>query len=334
MDKVSYFENGVLFSSYFDIKYRPSENKSNSDLDINCNSLLTYMALADVTRNQDEVDKLHEKFLEALSNCHSEEEVENFAKFMQEVSKKGGYAVDFYSRNIESITFDNINKAKEKLEHIKAEKKKPVSNFIDHGVESEYYDVTYRAGDSLSDLSIKCSSLLTYMALADITRAQEQIDKLYLHFCETLVLCKTQQDYKDLSAFMSIVAKKGGYAIEFKQRVQGMINEQGKKNAQQYMRDLERKKKASSEDLEDFKDQLRVATIHLGEIMTSPTKDDEEIASLLQQFNSLQASLYKFDGSVDKEFITECDEQLEGSIDYLKDLYRKLEEISEITNRM
>ena len=50
MEQVSRKIEGGIESAYFDVQYRPSIDHSNFKLNLNCSSLLTYMALADITR--------------------------------------------------------------------------------------------------------------------------------------------------------------------------------------------------------------------------------------------------------------------------------------------
>ena len=336
MDKVSNrVENGVE-SAYFDVKYRPTNYKGNYNLDLQCSSILTYMALADLYRTNETFKTVREAFLKALSECKNEEEIKGFAQFMRKVSQIGGYATEFYNNNASLLNSNGIIHAQKAVSAIEEEKKKPVSKLDDHGIESKYFDVKYRptAFKENFELDLKCSYLLTYMALADATRRQKQIDSLMYHFSEALTLCKTPNELVKLRTFMGIAAKQGGYASEFLQQVNDLISEKGKSQAQQYLVTHEEKKKTSSGDLEAFKEKLRVANIRLEEMQNSPTKDDEEVAALLTTFNELQSTLYKFNGIINKEFISECDETLESSISYLKGLYQKLEEISEITRSM
>ena len=319
--------DGGIQSAYFDIQYRPSEDKSNFKLNLNCSSLLTYMALADITRKEEQINNLQEKFLEALSECKTDEEIRNLSRFIREVSRTGGYAVQFCNNNITLINKGGVIDAKKELEERKEEKKKPVSSRIDGGIESAYFDVSYRPWEVLDSRSINCSSLLTYMALADITRKDEQINNLMLKFCEILSKCKTPEDFSKFTTFMNITANVGGYAMEFNSKVNGLINQDGKTRAQQYIKDVEKQKKANADNLEDFKETYASLNRALSELRESSMKDDEEVAYLLRKYNELQSDLYDFNGLIDKEFISQCDEQIEGAITYLKGLYRSLDEI-------
>jgi len=327
MDQVSRRIEGGIESSYFDINYLPSIDHSNSKLNLNCSSLLTYMALADITRGEKQINNLRRQFLEALSECKTEEEIKNLAIFLETAAKIGGYAVQFYNDNITLINKSGVINAKKELETIKAEKKKAVSRRIEGGIESAYFDVNYRLKGGLESIDIACSSLLTFMALADITRQEKQINDLMMKFCEVLSMCKTQEDFSNLTIFMNKTANVGGYAIEFNSKVNKLINQEGKNWAQQYIKNIEKQKKLNSDNLEEFKETFAHLNMLLVEIKENSIKDDEEVAYLLRKYNELQSDLYDFNGTIDKEFISQCDDQLEEAITYLKGLYRSLDEI-------
>jgi len=327
MEQVSRKIEGGIESAYFDVQYRPSIDHSNFKLNLNCSSLLTYMALADITRKEEQINNLQEKFLETLSECKTEEELKNLAVFLETISKVGGYASTFYSNNISLISSQGKEYAQQKLKEIKDEREKPVSSRIDGGIESAYFDVRYRPKGGMEHIDIACSSLLTYMALADITRKEEQINNLMLKFCEILSKCKTPEDFSNLTTFMNITANVGGYAMEFNSKVNGLINQDGKNRAQQYIKNVEKQKKVNADNLEDFKETYARLNMALAELKESSMKDDEEVAYLLRKYNELQSDLYDFNGTIDKNFISQCDEQIEAAINYLKGLYRSLDEI-------
>ena len=162
-----------------------------------------------------------------------------------------------------------------------------VSRKIEGGIESAYFDVQYRPSIDHSNfkLNLKCSSLLTYMALADITRKEEQINNLMLKFCEILSKCKTPEDFSNLTTFMNITANVGGYAMEFNSKVNGLINQDGKNRAQQYIKNVEKQKKVNADNLEDFKETYARLNMALVELKESSMKDDEEVAYIIAQIS-------------------------------------------------
>ncbi len=109
MDKVSQIVPDGIDSKYFEVKYRPGI--SNASLDVKCNLLLNYLALADVSRRQKEISLLYEFFITVLAKCNSEEELNNLTKFMEETAKIGGYATTFASDVAKYINVDGRNAA-------------------------------------------------------------------------------------------------------------------------------------------------------------------------------------------------------------------------------
>ena len=327
MDPVSRKTEKGIESAYFDIKYRPSIDRSNFKLNINCDSLLTYMAFADITRKEEQINHLQEKFLETLSECKTDEELNNLKTFLEKAAEVGGYASTFYSNNISLISSQKKEYVQKKFKAIQNEKRKPVSSLIENGIKSEYFNVHYRPWDYSDIRSIKCSSLLTFMALADITRKEEQIKHLMLLFYEILSSCNTPEDFSKLTIFMSSIANVGGFAIEFNNKVKELINQEGKIKAQEYIKNEERHKKADNEKFEEFKESYARLNMLLDELIESNAKDDEEVLYLLKQYNELQSDVYDLNGAASKEFISQYDEQIEDSINYLKRLYYTLDEI-------
>ena len=287
--------------------------------------------MADVKRDQKSIDKLQEVFLETLVKCQNAEEINNLSHLLYEAAKLGGYAVEFRNTNLSMLNKTSIEDANRKLNEIKEAKKKPVSSTIEHGVESDYFDVKYRPDGGLSELDLACSSIITYMALADATRKQKQIDNLNERFYRALLLCETNLDFINLSTFMNALANTGGYAIEYNEKVKDLINLEGQKKVAQICTESEKKEKADTTELEEFKKEFARLNNLLEALRNNPYKDDEEISYLLRKFNELQSDLYKFTGSIDKVYISECDEQIEAAIDYLKSLYRYLEEIDNLS---
>ncbi len=109
MDKVSQIVPDGIDSKYFEVKYRPGI--SNASLDVKCNLLLNYLALADVSRRQKEISLLYEFFITVLAKCNSEEELNNLTKFMEETAKIGGYATTFASDVAKYINVSGRNAA-------------------------------------------------------------------------------------------------------------------------------------------------------------------------------------------------------------------------------
>lgn len=210
----------------------------------------------------------------------------------------------------------------------------PVSRSSSNGIESAYFNIKYRPFDILDNRTIKCSSLLTYMALADITRDEKQINNLNVKFCEILMSCKTKEDFDNYAIFMNKVAAVGGYAMIFNNEVKGLINQEGKSKAHQYLKDVEKQKTADFEFLEEFKEKYEQLTIELARIKENSIQDEDEVSYLLKKFNELQSDLYSLDETIDKEFIVKCDEEIEEAINYLKCLYISIDELKSYSSSL
>ena len=85
-------KNGIR-SDYFDVRI----NKSNLELGLECSSLVFDMAFADITRSDKEITKLKQQFDNVLSKCKSSEDFNYLYNFMNEITKKGGYANEFFN---------------------------------------------------------------------------------------------------------------------------------------------------------------------------------------------------------------------------------------------
>ncbi len=329
MEKVSEKYNGGIESKYFGINNTISL-KENPELRIESDSLITYLAMADTYRSESSIKNLNEHFMRTLTFCKSVEDLQKLNMLLQELAKIGGYAVEFYQANQSMLNINGIETAKNYVNELEKNKRNPVSFKVEDGIGSEYFNVQYRPNGGLSELDINCSSLLTYMALADMTRKEERINKLMYKFYQTLLLCHTEEDFNHFRSFMGIVAKVGGYAVEFNENVRELINKNGQLKAIEFIKNEEKKQAASQEKLEDFKEQYARLDYLLDKLKSENTKDEEDIAYLLRKYNELQSDLYEFTGKIDKNYISECDEKIEESINYLKSLYRELDEISNL----
>ena len=205
-----------------------------------------------------------------------------------------------------------------------------VSNLVNHGIESKYFDIKYRPQGGLSTMDIMCSSLLTYLALADATRQEEQINNLMHHFCEVLSMCKEQKDYDGLTFFIGSAASVGGYAREFYQTVAPHINPNGKNFAFEYIKKADKKDKVDSDKINEFKERLTSLNESLSKLESSSSKDEDDVSYLIRKYNELDFDLFSFADNLDKEFVYKCSEQIDSAISYLKNLYRAFDEADEI----
>lgn len=241
-------EKGIE-SQYFNIKYRPGLGSKNSKLDIQCSSLLTYLALADVYRNDRTFKNAKEQFYKALSFCQTEEELRNLDTFLKETAQMGGYAEQLYSEVSTLINVNGKQIAEQTLQREKEERQKPVSRRTPTGIESQYFSINFRPRNKSknSKLSVHCSSLLTDLALADIYRDEQSFKKVEENLYKALLFCQTEEEIRELSQFIVAASDIGGYANQFHAEKATLISPYGKEKAEEYLqKSQERKEKPVS----------------------------------------------------------------------------------------
>jgi len=124
MSQVSRKIEGGIQSEYLSMHYRPSEDKSNNELNRKCGDLTLHMAIADITRKNEHIDNIIQDFCEAFLMCKNEEEIKNFKTFMNKLSDLGGIATVFNSEASEIITQNDKKTAEEILNQVKERKEK------------------------------------------------------------------------------------------------------------------------------------------------------------------------------------------------------------------
>ena len=230
---VSFYDDDGIQSDYFDYMYKPDKDGNYTNLASKCNSLLDYLARTDISRDRKTTDKLQEKFLETLAVCQTDDDIKKFKKLMNKIYEKGGYAIQVIDSNLGLINKDGIIKAKEELKSAKNNRLESVSSIVKDGMDSEYFDIEFKPKFTLKTINDSCNSLITYIALADITRKKEEINNLMMNFYKILIMCETQEDFNELAKFVNALAEVGGYAIEFNEKVHNLINKDGKIKAQE-----------------------------------------------------------------------------------------------------
>ena len=220
----SKIEDGIE-SKYFSIKYRPSVNGENFDLDLKCSSLLTYFALADISRKESSIELLKNNFHICLSLCKTKEEAENFAIFLKKTSDIGGYASTFY---LESI--DLVNNKVEELSQINQNNNNGKVSFIaDNNIKSGYLNIQDKILFKDKYIIELCNVFLNCMAVADFSREKDDIARVVRTFNLILYKCKTDEDYINFRSLLSQLASVGGYAVEFYNEHFSSINKDGTK---------------------------------------------------------------------------------------------------------
>lgn len=323
-------------SQYFGINYRPGVENKNAKLANHCSSLLTYLALADIYRDDSSFKKTEEKFYQALLFCQTDGEIRELDRFLREASKIGGYANQFYTEKSIFLNKNGKEKAEQYLGKQKEERERPVSRKTRDGIESAYFGVEYRPGKHTNNfiLGVEASSLLTYLALADIYRDDSSFKKASDKFSQVFSSCTNEKEVEELGTFLKVVSGVGGYAYQFYEEHIGYIRlgmagvEQAKENVENQITE----KRNDEERIADFNRRYSNACEEFHRVATSSNLNDEEIATLLKEFNELQGELYDFNGKVAKEFISETDYELDSQISWLRNAYQTVEELNQTFN--
>lgn len=326
-------KNGIR-SDYFDVEI----NKSNLELGLECSSLVFDMAFADITRSDKEITKLKQQFDNVLSKCKSSEDFNYLYNFMNEMAKKGGYANEFFNMVGSKINTEGKNN----VENSEA------SKVIPNGITSPYFDVDYRSiiGDNRV-LNSACSTLIFQMAFTDIIRSKEEIIKLEKQFYDAISCCKSEEDLKKFSLLTKNISEKGGYALEFYNRVKSTLDNIHIEDVEKYNIHSEDKsnkeqvisnKKRNLEVYKDFvRDLNKIDNMFLEfQNMFQSGKIDKELLEILfvkyKRLKDELATLPKDDipDNVDSTFFEKCDSHIDEAISY----FRKVSELAENISTM
>ena len=105
----------TIESPYFSIA-KPFDYKKQFQLGLQCDSLLTYLAIADVYRSEDSFRSARDKFLDVLKECQGPEDFQKVQKFLETAANIGGYAATFYINNVSLINPQGKEYATKKIQ--------------------------------------------------------------------------------------------------------------------------------------------------------------------------------------------------------------------------
>lgn len=252
--------------------------------------------------------------------------------------QKGGYANEFFNMVGSKIN----NEGKNNVENSEA------SKVIPNGITSPYFDVDYRSiiGDNRV-LNSACSTLIFQMAFTDIIRSKEEIIKLEKQFYDAISCCKSEEDLKKFSLLTKNISEKGGYVLEFYNRVKNTLNNIHIEDVEKYNIHSEDKsnkeqvinnKKRNLEVYKDFvRDLNKIDNMFLEfQNMFQSGKIDKELLEILfvkyKRLKDELAGLPKDDipDNVDSTFFEKCDSHIDEAISY----FRKVSELAENISTM
>ena len=257
---------------------------------------------------------------------------------MNEMAKKGGYANEFFNMVGSKIN----NEGKNNIEN------NETSKVIPNGITSPYFDVDYRSiiGDNRV-LNSACSTLIFQMVFTDLIRSKEEISKLEKQFYDAISCCKSEEDLKKFSLLTKNISEKGGYALEFYNRVKNTLNNIHIEDVEKYNIHSEDKsnkeqvinnKKRNLEVYKDFvRDLNKIDNMFLEfQNMFQSGKIDKELLEILfvkyKRLKDELAGLPKDDipDNVDSTFFEKCDSHIDEAISY----FRKVSELAENISTM
>jgi len=209
-----------------------------------------------------------------------------------------------------------------------------VSRKIEGGIQSAYYDLDYKPSEdrSNSDLNRKCSSLIVAMGIADATRESRHIESLMKVFCETLLMCKTQEELSNFDLFMNKLADIGGLAKGFYSEVKVMINQQGKTAAQNIVQNIDKEKRdetsgKDSSKLREFEQIYAQLNNELNKFRSKPMVNDRDLNLLLEMYQKLSNYLHRLKGTIDDGIFSQYDGQINNVIHNLNSMAGSLGEL-------
>ena len=319
MDKVSKEIDGGIQSLYFDIP-RPNI-PINNKIFIYCESLLTYLALADFDRGKETFKKLESHFMKTISLCVCSNDLKYVNEILKRAASIGGYAQEFY--------YLYASKIKERIVEIEQENLNPVFIMTSEGIESKYYNVTYKPKNF--DLLMASLAFPIYLSYADLKRDKDNIKSLELRFYKALQDCKSKEDYQELSTLMSMFASYGGYAKYFYNNIKDMINEEGKKETLKILQKEEAMDFKTKDKLENFIKEYNRLEELFEKLRNTDLLFIEDVNYLIEKYNVLLAILYMFGQKIDETYANEYEDQIKETINYLNNLASSLDGKSKLS---
>ncbi len=329
MDPVSIKNGTTITSSYFEVEYRPSEDKSNYALNTECDALLMDFANADIKRDNRSFTNLEEAIYTAYSKCNTPEEIENMGKFLSQVIEKGGVAAERFTKfvTLSELEMTGRDFAINGLKDIDNKKRKPVTKKGPNGIESEYSELRDRLSNSEDMYDNLLSMLVTDMMRADLYRDAINTRKAQNSFMSFYTKFKERGQLEKLEDVMLSMDYIGGYGYTFyEDYAKGILNGVEKKEEKNEQLSEESSISKSKEMLNQFKGKVSRLDRDLDEFRHKSFKADDDVVVLVERLNSLRDDLGTLKDVVDRQFIAKMDEHLDANIKYLSTMLEVMDE--------
>lgn len=340
MQPVSVYESKnplVIRSEYYNIK---PVSFRNTHLKVQCNVIPTFMALADISRDDRTKANLKEKFYQALSMCQNEEDLAHLNEFLKEAASKGGYAETFYLEFSKYISMQGIEFSKKIIDKIEENRKRPISLNKNGRVESPYLSVMKVQSANIK-FSLTASSIPMFMALTDISRDAKSMEILKIRVYRALSLCESLEDVKKLEMLLKSLENKGGIAMSFCPTMYKYMNLQGIQHAKTEFATHEYKKEEAKsvemdqkDELEEFLEDYKKASNLLDQIRENSMLNEEKISVLRIYFDNILAKYHYLPADVKTAEIKNLEYEIQEKMDWLHGASSVFDEEREILSNL
>lgn len=214
---------------------------------------------------------------------------------------------------------------------------------IDGGViESKYISLKYLPSEDGSNpnLNGKCNVLITAFVLADANGDNDDLNFAMKSFCEALLACKTEEEINNFALFMNKLGDLGGFARIFNGEVKSIINQAGKKTAQNILQNINKEEQNKNEEvknkpvenrdnskLKNFENLYAQLNYELEKFRKKPMVNDKDLSLLLEMYEILRGNLYNIKGEIDNQSFTQYDGQINDVINNLRSISESLKDI-------
>lgn len=219
MNQVSRKIDGGIQSEYLNMHYRPSEDKSNKELNRKCGDITLHMAIADITRKNDHIDNVIQSFCEAFLMCKNDEEVKNFASFMNKLSDIGGIATVF-NEEVSTIIKENDKKAAQEILNI-IKNRKGKENIIKYQEKDMNLNKVIEFKKIYMNLNNEFNKFINKQMISD--REIELLIEMYQRLYDNLLRIKNSIEIEEFDKYQKDINNKI-YKLKDMYNILGQLN--------------------------------------------------------------------------------------------------------------
>ena len=308
-------------SPYLKMEIYPKSN----DLKSICVRISMDLAWSDVAREEEFYEKARKNINEAISKCKTDEDKKELLNFLEQASKIGEIGEMFYAE------YKDIINISEKVTYFDKEKKR---------IYSEYFGVKHRPSDPM--LAIECSSLLTYYALADLSRTRESYRECRLRILNILKNCKTSESLNQFFDFIDETSDIGDIGALFYvdtvqymesgnyQRIENELNQEVLAEEKESIPDEDKINNKAEEKVQEFDEELKKTTKKYMELKEESNIEIEDLESILRRYRQLEDQIIEIQRYMDSNTRFNYEIELEERIKEVRSDISSLEELDQI----